>query len=189
MLFGAVHGGGGGQIYTMWSRDLKCVFIFFYRPLLLLLFLNASIATSVYACDLIFGATRGYWFSPGKKVYIKSVYFYTYKMCMKKMFFFLLHTAHCVISVYIIIIYTFLSDGWVYAPTAVGLRLPPSRCTYNIIYIYTYKYNKVFRVYLFYPPNIDCAYIFDFDRCRRETCFRTLHCGLIYYNITSRRAV
>jgi len=111
MLFGAVHGGGGGQIYTMWSRDLKCVVIFFYRPLLLLLFLNASIAASVYACDLIFGATRGYWFSPGKKVCIKSVNFYTYKMCMKKMFFFLLHTAHCVISVYIIIIYTFLSDG------------------------------------------------------------------------------
>lgn len=95
MLFGAVHGGGGGQIYTMWSRDLKCVVIFFYRLLLLLLFLNASIAASVYACDLIFGATQGYWFSPEKKVFIKNVYFYVYKMCMKKMFFFFFthHTA------------------------------------------------------------------------------------------------
>jgi hypothetical protein len=78
--------------YTTWSRDLKCVVIFFFQSLLLLLFINASTAASVCACDLIFGATRGYWFSPAKKVYIKSVYLRVYimqvYMCLKKNCFF-----------------------------------------------------------------------------------------------------
>jgi len=28
MLFGTVHGGGGGRTHYMWSRDLKCVVFF-----------------------------------------------------------------------------------------------------------------------------------------------------------------
>jgi hypothetical protein len=118
--------------YTTWSRDLKCVVIFFFSSIIII-----TISKRLYRRFCVC-MRFDFWCYPGLLVFSseKSIHKKCIPTCIynasiyvseKKLFFFFF-IQHTTSSRYIGI-YAFLLNGRVCTPTAVGLRPSPSWCT------------------------------------------------------------